>query len=85
MTLTHDYAGLWLTQDGHIRHRLLESGRYEEGRGSDAVAYQGRYEVTRDHIEYWDDSGFTADGEFVDGVLYHAGMVLHRAPPARGG
>jgi hypothetical protein len=32
----------------------------------------------RDHIEYWDDTGFTADGDFIDGVLYHGGMVLCR-------
>nr|WP_245838009.1 Atu4866 domain-containing protein [Paenibacillus amylolyticus] len=30
------------------------------------------------HIEYVDDTGFTADGDFRDGVLYHAGMVLYR-------
>jgi hypothetical protein len=34
--------------------------------------------VSANHIEYWDDTGFTADGDFVDGVLYHAGMVLYR-------
>ncbi len=33
------------------------------------------------HIEYWDDSGFTADGTFIDGVLHHAGMVLRRIDP----
>jgi hypothetical protein len=31
-----------------------------------------------DHIEYRDDTGFTADGDFKDGILYHAGMVLYR-------
>jgi hypothetical protein len=25
-----------------------------------------------------DDTGFTADGDFRDGVLHHAGMVLYR-------
>jgi hypothetical protein len=35
--------------------------------------------VTGTHIEYWDDTGFTADGDFVEqDVLHHAGMVLHR-------
>ena len=24
------------------------------------------------------DTGFTADGRFIDGVLYHGGMVLRR-------
>ena len=31
------------------------------------------------HIDYWDDTGFTADGEFIaPDVLHHAGMVLVR-------
>ena len=30
------------------------------------AAYEGRYEITGTHIDYWDDSGFTADGEFVE-------------------
>jgi hypothetical protein len=75
---THPYVGLWITEGGHIRHNLLPDNRYDEARGQRESAYQGRYEVTGDHIEYWDDTGFTADGDFVDGVLYHAGMVLFR-------
>lgn len=74
----HPYVGMWQTADGYIRHELLPNGRYDEARGTRESAYQGRYEVTGDHIEYWDDTGFTADGDFVDGVLYHAGMVLRR-------
>lgn len=75
---SHPYSGLWVTEDGHIRHELLPNGRYVEARGTRERAYLGRYEVTGNHIDYWDDTGFTADGEFVDGVLYHAGMVLYR-------
>ena len=30
------------------------------------------------HIDYKDDTGFTADGEFKDGILYHVGMVLYK-------
>lgn len=74
----HPYVGLWVTEDGHIRHELLASGRYVEARGTRERAYEGRYEVTGTHIEYWDDTGFTADGDFVDDVLHHAGMVLFR-------
>tara|TARA_R110002020_G_scaffold47707_16_gene135857 strand:- start:2224 stop:2553 length:330 start_codon:yes stop_codon:yes gene_type:complete len=74
----HPYVGMWVTQDGRIRHELLANGRYDEARGSRESAYQGRYEVQGNHIEYWDDTGFTADGDFVDGVLYHGGMVLYR-------
>lgn len=79
-TPSHPYVGMWETVDGRIRHQLLPNGRYDEARGRRESAYQGRYEVSGDHIEYWDDTGFTADGDFVDGVLYHAGMVLYRKP-----
>ncbi|WP_342212728.1 Atu4866 domain-containing protein [Pleomorphomonas diazotrophica] len=75
---SHPYAGLWVTDDGRIRHELLPNGRYVEARGSRERAYEGRYEVRGDHIDYWDDTGFTADGDFIDGVLHHAGMVLRR-------
>ncbi|MGF7159163.1 hypothetical protein FHS85_000773 [Rhodoligotrophos appendicifer] len=74
----HPYAGLWVTQDGRIRHELLPTGRYVEARGTRERAYEGRYEVTGTHIEYWDDTGFTADGDFIDDVLHHAGMILYR-------
>jgi hypothetical protein len=75
---THPYVGMWVTADGHIRHELLPDGRYDEARGYRQSAYQGRYVVTGSHIDYRDDTGFTADGEFIDGVLHHAGMVLRR-------
>ena len=74
----HPYVGLWVTEDGRIRHELLPNGRYVEARGNRERAYEGRYEVTGSHIEYWDDTGFTADGDFVGDILYHAGMVLYR-------
>jgi len=74
----HSYVGLWVTEDGRIRHELLANGRYVEARGTRERAYEGRYEVTGTHIEYWDDTGFTADGDFIDDVLHHAGMVLYR-------
>ena len=74
----HPYVGMWVTADGYIRHELLPNGRYDEARGDRKSAYQGSYTITGDHIEYVDDTGFTADGDFVDDVLYHAGMVLYR-------
>lgn len=80
MTADHPYVGMWVTEDGRIRHELLPNGRYVEARGSRERAYEGRYEVLGTHIEYWDDTGFTADGEFIDDVLYHAGMILYRQP-----
>lgn len=75
---THPYVGLWVTKDGRIRHELLPNGRYVEARGTRERAYEGRYEVSGNHIEYWDDTGFTADGDFIDDVLHHAGMILYR-------
>ena len=40
----------------------------DEARGRRESAYRGRYTVTGTHIDYVDDTGFTADGTFVDGV-----------------
>ena len=76
---SHPYVGLWVTDDGHVRHELLPNNRYDEARGRRESAYRGRYEVTGTRIEYWDDTGFTADGTFVDeNTLHHAGMILRR-------
>lgn len=75
---SHPYVGLWVTGDGHVRHELLPNGRYVEARGNREHAYEGRYEVSGSHIEYWDDTGFTADGDFRSDILHHAGMVLYR-------
>lgn len=77
-TMSNKYVGLWVTEDNYIRHRLLPNNRYTEARGNNENAYQGKYKITGDHIDYWDDTGFTADGDFKDGILYHAGMVLYR-------
>ncbi|KJF73328.1 Atu4866 domain-containing protein [Agrobacterium arsenijevicii] len=77
-TESHPYIGMWVTGDGHVRQELLPDGRYDEARGQRKSAYQGRYEVKGNRIDYWDDTGFTADGEFVDDVLYHGGMIFYR-------
>jgi Agrobacterium tumefaciens protein Atu4866 len=74
---SHPYVGMWVTSDGYIRHELLPNGRYDEARGNRESAYQGSYIVKDNHIEYIDDTGFTANGDFINGVLYHAGMVLY--------
>ena len=76
---THAYVGMWVTEDGRIRHELLPNGRYDEARGPRESAYRGRYEVKGNQIEYWDDTGFTADGVFVDeNTLHHGGMIFYR-------
>ncbi len=75
---TKEYIGMWVTKDGYIRHELLPNNRYDEARGNRKSAYQGNYKVIKNHIYYKDDTGFTADGEFKDGILYHAGMILYK-------
>lgn len=75
----HPYIGMWITGDGHIRQELLPNGRYDEARGNRKSAYQGRYAIAGTHIDYVDDTGFSADGEFVsEDVLHHGGMVFRR-------
>ena len=79
MVEPHPYVGLWMTADGRIRHEFLTSSRYDEARGDRQSAYQSRYEVRGSHVDYWDDTCFTADGEFVGpDLLHHDGMVFHR-------
>ncbi|MFJ9036701.1 Atu4866 domain-containing protein [Streptomyces sp. NPDC102406] len=77
-TVSHPYVGMWVTEDGYIRQELLPDGRYDEARGTRRSAYTGSYTVTGDHIDYVDDSGFTATGDVRDGVLYHEHLVLYR-------
>ena len=75
----HSYVGMWVTDGDHIRHELLPNGRYDEARGTRKSAYRGRYEIKGKHIDYWDDTGFTADGDFVDNnTLHHGGMIFRR-------
>ncbi|MFD5752365.1 Atu4866 domain-containing protein [Streptomyces sp. NPDC127033] len=73
-----DVVGMWVTADGHIRQELLPDGRYDEARGGRGSAYTGRYTVTGNHLDYVDDTGFTATGDIRDGVLHHEHLVLHR-------
>ncbi len=75
---TKDYIGMWVTEDGYIRHELLPNNRYDEARGNRKSAYQGNYKILGNHIDYKDDTGFTADEEFKNGILYHAGMILYK-------
>jgi len=78
MEASKAYIGMWVTADGYIRHELLPNNRYDEARGNKISAYQGIYQVTGNHIDYKDDTGFTADGEFKNDILYHAGMILYK-------
>lgn len=77
-TASNPFVGMWVTEDGHIRQELRADGRYDEARGSRRSAYTGRYTVEGNHIDYVDDTGFTATGDVRDGVLYHEHLVLYR-------
>ncbi|MGW0134318.1 Atu4866 domain-containing protein [Streptomyces sp. NPDC003299] len=72
-----DVVGMRVTADGHIRQELLPDGRYDEARGERAGAYTGRYTVTGSHLDYIDDTGFTATGDIRDGALHHENLVLY--------
>lgn len=37
-----------------------------------------RSNSTGDSIPYWDDTGFYADGQLRDDVLYHGGYIFYR-------
>ena len=79
----HPYVGMWVTADGFIRQELLPNGRYDEARGNRQSAYTGSYTVTGDHLDYVDDTGFTATGDIRDGVLFHEHLVLYREDDER--
>ncbi len=83
MTSDTDVVGMWVTADGHIRQELRADGRYDEARGDRRSAYTGRYTVTGSHLDYVDDTGFTATGDIRDGVLYHEHLVLYRESAGR--
>lgn len=73
------FIGLWITADGSFRQELRPDGRYVEMRGRRECAGSGRYMIIGRHIEYRDDSGLAAEGDFLnEDVLRHGSMVLHR-------
>ncbi|WP_231712608.1 Atu4866 domain-containing protein [Vineibacter terrae] len=63
------FVGMWVTADSHIRLELRSDGRYDEARGTRKGAYTGRYTARGNDLHFVDDSGFTATGRLVDGVL----------------
>ncbi|WP_245990847.1 Atu4866 domain-containing protein [Bogoriella caseilytica] len=72
------WTGAWRDARRDLVQHLLPDGRYSETRGGRRDAYTGRYWVHGTRITYFDDSGFWAFGELVDGVLHHAGFVMVR-------
>lgn len=72
------YLGMWIDETGFLHQELTADGRYDETRGGRPNAFQGRFWIEGDRIDYLDDLGFWAFGDFREGVLYHAGYVLRR-------
>ncbi|MBL6279199.1 Atu4866 domain-containing protein [Micromonospora fiedleri] len=77
-TVRSEHLGMWVDETGFLHQELTADGRYDETRGGRPHAYQGAFWIDGDRIIYRDDLGFWAYGRFIDGVLYHAGYVLHR-------
>jgi hypothetical protein len=77
------WHGVWVDDSRELEQHLLPNGRYTETRHGRIDAYTGRYWVQDDRITYLDDTGFWAFGELIDGVLHHAGFVMHKRPTMR--
>ncbi|MGW2146239.1 Atu4866 domain-containing protein [Nonomuraea bangladeshensis] len=69
-------VGVWVDRKGFLHQELAADGRYDETRGGRPHAYQGRFWIDGDRIDYLDDLGFWAYGEFRDDELHHAGYVM---------
>ncbi|PNV31192.1 amidohydrolase [Streptomyces sp. DH-12] len=70
--------GVWIDRNDFLHQELTADGRYDETRGGRPHAYQGRFWIDGDRIDYLDDLGFWAYGEFRGDELHHAGYVMKR-------
>lgn len=75
---TSPYLGMWIDESDFLHQELTADGRYDETRGGRPHAFQGAFWIEGDRIDYLDDLGFWAFGEFRDGVLYHGPYTLTR-------
>lgn len=71
-------VGVWVDTAGFLDQELTADGRYDETRGGRQHAFQGRYWIDGDRIDYLDDLGFWAFGAFAGDALHHAGYTMHR-------
>ncbi|MFJ9034829.1 Atu4866 domain-containing protein [Streptomyces sp. NPDC102274] len=69
-------VGVWIDVEDFLHQELTADGRYDETRGGRPHAYQGSYWIDGDRIDYLDDLGFWAFGEFKGDELHHAGYVM---------
>jgi hypothetical protein len=74
-----DRVGVWVDRTGFLHQDLTAVGRYDETRGGRPHAFGGRYWIDGDRIDYLDDLGFWAFGEFRGDELHHAGYVMRRS------
>lgn len=72
------YIGTWVSAAGYVRQELRPNGRYSEARGRKQNVLEGRYWLDGANIDYEDDTGFIAQGEFKDGVLHQGGMIFYK-------
>jgi Agrobacterium tumefaciens protein Atu4866 len=70
------HVGVWVDQTDFLHQELTADGRYDETRGGRPHASQGSYWVEGDRVDYLDDLGFWAYGEFRGDELHHAGYVM---------
>jgi hypothetical protein len=68
--------GVWIDENDFLHQELTADGRYDETRGGRPHAYEGRYWIDGDRIDYLDDLGFWAFGEFRGEELHHAGYAM---------
>ncbi|MET9372301.1 Atu4866 domain-containing protein [Streptomyces griseoflavus] len=68
--------GVWIDRQDFLHQELTADGRYDETRGGRPHAYQGRFWIDGSRIDYLDDLGFWAYGEFRGDELHHAGYVM---------
>ncbi|MFE1198136.1 Atu4866 domain-containing protein [Streptomyces olivaceoviridis] len=72
----HPRIGVWIDREDFLHQELTMDGRYDETRGGRPHAYQGQFWIDGNRIDYLDDLGFWAFGEFHGDELHHAGYVM---------
>ncbi|MET7574761.1 Atu4866 domain-containing protein [Streptomyces sp. NPDC005492] len=76
-------VGVWIDENDVLHQELTADGRYDETRGGRPHAYEGRYWIDGDRIDYLVDLGFWAFGEFRGEELHHAGYTMRLGARSR--
>lgn len=72
------YVGMRIDESDFLHQELAANGRYDETRGGRPHAFQGAFWIDGDRIDYLDDLGFWAFGQFKEGTLHHGPYILNR-------